>query len=107
MSQPARCWEPNWQPSGVIEKSRGLQKELWRQRLVAARTRHEAAFAELRRIMDMNAPDRELHPNSWQGVLEARFAESDALSEYIEALKVYSAFTGVAGESSCFAATVR
>jgi hypothetical protein len=93
MSEPRQWWDPAWAPpEGVIDKSRRLQQELWRRRLAAARSRHTDASAELRRVMEANSPESDLQPDGWQGVLEARFAEADALSDYIEALKVYSAF---------------
>jgi hypothetical protein len=99
MPQTTGWWDPDWKPNGgVLEKTHRLQTELWRRRLIDARSRHESAVAELTRIIESNAPDSLPHPDAWKTVLQARFAESDALSVYIEALRVYSALSRGAGE---------
>src|SRR3982750_584012 len=84
----------------VVEKTHQLQTELWRRRLLDARARHETALANLARVIDSNAADCRPHPDSWKSVLQARFAESDALSVYIDALRVYSALSYPAPETS-------
>jgi hypothetical protein len=90
MPQNTQWWSSDWQPA--VATDREHEMELWRRRLLDARSRHRSAVADLTRIIESNSPeDNAPHPESWKRVLEARFEESDALSLYIEALRVYSA----------------
>ncbi len=86
-------WRPDWEPeNGILDKARRLQLELWRRRLAEAQVHHQEALGELTRTIEANGlGEAAPHPDAWKGVLEARVAESDALSVYIEALRVYSA----------------
>ena len=77
-------------PVGVLEKSRVLARELWRRRLLEALARHKEAAARLTSAIESNPPAGPVTRDGWQQILEARFAEADALSAYIEALRVYS-----------------
>jgi len=77
--------------SGILERSQQLHLELLARRVASAKSRHEAALAELRQAIEENQLNGEPHPDGWQRILEARFVEADALSEYISALRAYSA----------------
>jgi hypothetical protein len=77
--------------SGILERSQRLHQELLAQRVASAKSRHEAALARLQQAIAEHQPDSDPQPDGWQKILEARFAEADALSEYITALRAYSA----------------
>jgi hypothetical protein len=70
----------------VLTVSHRLRKELWRARVEAARSRYESTAEELRRAVANRSGD------AWQEILEIRFREADALSEYLNALRT---FTGI------------
>jgi hypothetical protein len=75
--------------SGILERSQALHLELLARRVASAKSRHEAALAGLQLAIAENQ-EGERHPDGWQKILEARFLEADALSEYIGALRAYS-----------------
>lgn len=72
-----------------------LVEELWRGRLAQARSRYDAAAEELRRAIETNSDDS-LQRDEWQAILEIRFREADALSEYLSALRTLGELTGEA-----------
>jgi hypothetical protein len=78
-------------PAGTLETSQRLHQELLARRLASAKTRHDAAWRALRDAIDAcgsaNPPD----PEGWREILEARFQEADALSDYIAALRAFAA----------------
>jgi hypothetical protein len=80
--------------SGVLERSQRLHLELLARRVASARTRHETALAALRQVIADHHPNGQPHRDGWQKILEARFVEADALSEYIAALRAYDAAPG-------------
>jgi hypothetical protein len=77
--------------SGVLERSQRLHLELLARRVAAAKSRHEIALANLQQAIAEHHPNGGPHPDGWQKILEARFVEADALSEYISALRAYDA----------------
>jgi hypothetical protein len=81
--------------SGILERSQQLHQELLALRVASARSRHEAALAGLQQAITDNHPDGDQHAGDWQRILEARVVEADALSEYISALRAYSAAPAV------------
>jgi hypothetical protein len=87
---------PDGTTSGILERSQQLHLELLARRLASAKSRHEAALAELQQTIAENQPDGVSRPDGWQKILEARFVEADALSEYITALRAYSTVPGAA-----------
>ena len=70
--------------SGILERSQRLHMELLAQRVASAKSLHEAALARLQEAL------AEGDAEGWHGILEARFAEADALSAYMAALRAYS-----------------
>jgi hypothetical protein len=80
--------------SGTLERSQRLHLELLARRVASAKSRHEAALAGLQQAIADNHPNGENQPGGWHKILEARFVEADALSEYISALRAYSAAPG-------------
>jgi len=76
--------------SGILERSQRLHQELLAQRVASAKSRHDAALAALQEAIATNHPASGPVPDGWRGILEARFAEADALSEYIAALRAWS-----------------
>jgi hypothetical protein len=77
--------------SGILERSQRLHQELLAQRVAAALARHQAALSRLQQTIADNHPNGDRHPDGWREILAARFAEAEALSEYIAALRAYSA----------------
>ena len=75
----------------ILERSQRLHQELLARRVAMAKLRHEAALARLQQAIADYHPNGEPHADGWQKILEARFAEADALSEYITALRAYGA----------------
>jgi hypothetical protein len=69
----------------ILTESRRLQRELCRVRLDAARSRYEATAEELRQAVEGRG-----NGEQWQEILEIRFREADALSEYLNALRTFS-----------------
>lgn len=78
----------------ILERSHRLHQELLARRLAAAKSQHDAALDALRRVIDDNQAAAALHPDGWREILEVRFAEADALAEYISALRAFSALNG-------------
>lgn len=76
--------------SGILERSQQLHLELLARRVASAKARHEDALADLRQVIEDNQPNGAPQADGWQKILEARFREADALSEYISALRAYS-----------------
>jgi hypothetical protein len=74
-------------PDAILERSQQLHQKLLARRLAVAKSRHDAAMVRLRQIIDANHPNGELHPEGWREILQARFVESEALSEYISVLR--------------------
>ena len=70
--------------SNVLMESHRLSKELWQVRVDAARALYEAAAAELRHAVDSRSPG-----DAWQEILEIRFREANALSQYLDALHAF------------------
>jgi hypothetical protein len=81
---------PDGTTSGILERSQRLHLELLARRVASAKSRHENALANLQQAIAENPPNGESSPDGWQKILEARFVEADALSEYITALRAYS-----------------
>jgi hypothetical protein len=76
--------------SGILERSQRLHQELLARRVATAKSRHEDALARLQQAIAEYHPAGEPQADGWQKILEARFVEADALSEYISALRAYS-----------------
>jgi hypothetical protein len=72
----------------VLTESHRLQKELWRVRVEAARSRYETTAEELRRAVENGSQG-----DAWQEILEVRFREADALSEYLTAMRMFTEIT--------------
>jgi hypothetical protein len=70
---------------GILERSQRLHQELLARRVASAKLRYEAAMAGLQQAI------ADYHPDAWQKILEARFVEADALSEYLAALRACEA----------------
>jgi hypothetical protein len=77
--------------SGILERSQRLHLELLARRVASAKAQHEDALARLQQVITDHHPNGQPHPDGWQKILEARFVEADALSEYISALRAYDA----------------
>ena len=80
---------PDQKFTDVLTKSQMLRTELWRRRLADARSRYEAAVNDLRRAIEANS-EGATSRDGWQEILEVRFRESDALSEYITVLRTFA-----------------
>jgi len=76
--------------SEILQRSLRLHQELLAKRVASARSRHDEAMVKLQRAIEDNHPNGQRHPDGWQRILEARVTESDALSEYIAALRAYA-----------------
>lgn len=76
--------------SDILARSQRLHQELLAKRLASARSRHEVALARLQQVIASTQPNGHTHAEGWREILEARFVEADALSEYIAALRAYS-----------------
>ena len=63
----------------------------WKRRLNESRRRHKAATAEFHRILEEQQDQATATAYELQEILKARFDESGALSDYLEALRIYSA----------------
>lgn len=76
--------------AALFERSQRLHQELLARRVASAKARHDAALAALQRTLAANQPNCAPEPDGWRGILEARFAEADALSEYVAALRAFA-----------------
>jgi hypothetical protein len=72
----------------VLTESHRLQLQLCRERPDAAQTRYEAAAEELRQAVEGGG-----NGGAWQEILEIRFHQADALSEYLDALRTFVEIT--------------
>ena len=76
--------------TGILARSQRLHQQLLARRLASAKHRHDAALAALQQVIATSHEGCESNPESWRHILEARFAEADALSDYIAALRAYA-----------------
>lgn len=62
----------------------------WRLRISQARLRHREASTEFLRILEEKRRLATATPQGLHEILKARFAEAEALSEYLDVLRIYS-----------------
>jgi hypothetical protein len=62
----------------------------WRRRILKARRRHRESTAEFQRVLEEKRREAAATAEGLHEVLKARFEEADALSEYLEVLRVYT-----------------
>jgi hypothetical protein len=62
----------------------------WRERITNARTRYREASSEFLRILEEKRRKAAATPEGLHEILKARFAEAEALSDYLEVLKTYT-----------------